>query len=101
MTKDLLTGIDLAESHPAARLAARIEVISEDLQAPVEISYRLHDGTTEVATVCLTSLLSDAHFAARDTEANTAIAIAEQFEAWSKRFTAVAGEIRQRFQSRV
>ncbi len=98
MTNDRTTAeIDPPAVHLAERLATTVEMLSEDLLCPIEVRYRYHPGTTEVAEVIVGSLCADARFPPRGTANGTAQAIAEQLDNWSIKLGTVAEVIRKRF----
>ena len=83
------------EALAAEKLATAIEIISQDLRAPLDVSFRLDPQTEAVLNFTIGTLIPDATIPA------TAGAIANQLDHWSTRFTAVAAAIRQRFPTRI
>lgn len=97
MSSSLTSHAAVPDSFPAAKVATTIETMAEDLRTPIIVQFRAPAGASDVTTMSVGSLIPDAHFLAAGDAAGTALAIADQVEAWSRQFAALANAVRQRF----
>lgn len=81
----------------AEKLATTIEMLSDDLRAPLEIGVKIDNETETVLRFDVSCQIPNAHIEPGETAELSARAVADAITAWAVHLTAVAQEIHRRY----
>jgi hypothetical protein len=85
------------EARKASRLATALEIIAQDLHAPVEIAVRLDSGSGLPTSFDVAAIVPASHVPVKASDDESARAIAVQLDNLGIRLSAVAQAIRIRY----